>query len=143
MPEALGRALDKNMVDMIVDEPAAFVESAVDTSVGPESELEAELGESLSSLESPVGVADGAVEVCCVIEVALDVGPALDGLVAVLGAGLGVGSVAGSVFASSPEQSACPPSLTTMPTPALASGNPLSLWNCFMSKFSPSVGNLS
>ncbi|KAI8934494.1 hypothetical protein NX059_008195 [Plenodomus lindquistii] len=56
--------------------------------------------------------------------------------------GLGDAKEAGKLFGASPfPQSAWPPNLTTIPNPALGSGNPLSSWNFFTSNGSPSPGN--
>ena len=55
--------------------------------------------------------------------------------------GAAEGNSDGTEIAPPPPQSAVPPSFTTIPTPATGSFRPLSPWNFFTSKTSPSVGN--
>ena len=102
----------------------------------------AELGE-IAELDA-VAEPDAVAEVCTTVE--LDAAAELDAAMeldaaAELRADDAADWAGGAGLASPPSQSACPPSFTTMLTPAVAGFNPLSLSNLAISKVSPSAGS--
>lgn len=115
-PEGLGRGPDVPL--FCPPEPPGAEEGEADATGEREAVLEG-----VPALGVPVGLA-----------------AALVALPAALLAGAADGRLSGNGFASPPSQFASPPSFTTIPTPAIASRNPLSSWNFLISNASFSPG---
>lgn len=108
--EIVPSALDKTIVETVADGSAAeegrSLSNAVFEFAGLLDDVGAGVGTTLAVAFSGLNVVDTST--------------------AVLFAGLGVGRLLGNASALPPVQSASPPSFTTIPTPAIASPNPLS-----------------